>query len=83
MKKIRIYGNSTCGYTKAARNFCIQEKLDFEFFDIENDAVSAAEYQKLSEQFTHFSTPLIMTDEKFIGGYVELYMAVKHAKIEE
>lgn len=83
MEKLRIYGNTSCGYTQAANAFCQSEKLDFVWHDIEHDQEAAAEYQKLSEQYGHFSTPLIMAGDEFIGGYTELQMVVKQRSFED
>ena len=68
--KIKIYGNTSCGFCTAARMLLKKKGLDYEDIPVSNDAQAFAE---MRERSGRTSVPQIFINEQAIGGFDELY----------
>lgn len=69
MKKIIVYTTQFCGFCDSAKRLLDQKGLKYESIDITNDHELR---QKLSEENSWRTVPMIFIDDKFIGGFTEL-----------
>jgi glutaredoxin 3 len=66
---IEIYGKTQCPYCDMAKGLCIQEKLDYNYKQLDVDFTR----EQLFELFPGARTfPQIKIDGESIGGYTEL-----------
>ena len=66
----RIYGRDGCPFCAKAVALC--EKRAFEYNFIK------AHSNELPVKYNHFTLPLIMKDDEFVGGYSELHKSTGH-----
>lgn len=77
---ITIYGKPYCGFCEAAKSLCMQLGKAYEYVDIMDSPERMAEYQQLADTYRHYTVPLILADDEFIGGFRELQTAAKAGK---
>ncbi len=70
MKSITIYTTSYCPYCKKAKALLSSLSIPFEEVDVEHNMELRAQ---LSEKFQWKTVPMIVIDEKFIGGCDDLF----------
>lgn len=66
---IKIYTTQFCPYCIRAKQLLTALNLKFESIDVGSDAELR---NKLVQETGHMTVPIIMIDDKFIGGYDEL-----------
>ncbi|CAB3976501.1 glutaredoxin domain-containing protein [Candidatus Azoamicus ciliaticola] len=71
---ILIYTTQTCTYCNLAKNLLKEKKLQFTEINIETDLNI---FKELIKKTSHKTVPQIFINEKFIGGYTELYEYLK------
>lgn len=64
-----IYGRNFCPYCHAAVSLCQQEGIPYEYRSADSGTEAEKELLKLAEKYSHFTIPLIMDGDRFIGGY--------------
>ncbi|MCC7432534.1 glutathione S-transferase N-terminal domain-containing protein [Candidatus Peregrinibacteria bacterium] len=69
MKQIKIYTTNSCVYCLMAKTLLKQKGLEYQEIDLSNDLSLREE---LSEKYKWRSVPMILIDDKFIGGYDDL-----------
>ena len=77
---IKIYTTNWCSSCVAAKNLLQQLKLDYEEINIEENAISREELQKISGLYT---VPQITINNEFIGGYDKLLYLYQNNKLNE
>lgn len=75
---ITIYTTKTCMYCNLAKNLLIEKKIQFKEINVENDLTT---FNELIKKTNSKTVPQIFINEKFIGGYTELYELFKMNKI--
>jgi glutaredoxin 3 len=78
--KIKIYGNTSCGYCTAARLLLKKKGLDYEDIPVSNDAQAFAE---MRERSGSTAVPQIFINEQAIGGFDELYELEESGELNE
>jgi glutaredoxin 1 len=69
---ITIYGKQGCPYCEMAKNICTTAQLEHTYIDIFSSSEAENTYKELSETHNHFTVPLILQNDDFIGGFTEL-----------
>ena len=69
---IIIYGRDTCPYCRGAKELCEKQNQAYIYNDIEQDANAQSKHQELASTYNHTSVPLVLIDDKFIGGFDNL-----------
>lgn len=64
-----IYGRNFCPYCHAAVSLCHQEGISYEYRCADSGTQAEKELLEFSEKYNHFTIPLIMEGDRFIGGY--------------
>lgn len=64
---ITIYGMLYCPFTKKAIKLCEDNKLKHEFHEVTDD-----ELIQLKDKWNHPTIPIIVKENKKIGGFTEL-----------
>lgn len=80
MKRVTIYGNSTCPYCGAARMLLKKKGIEFDDIAISKDAGKRAEMEARSGRT---SVPQLFIGEHCIGGFDELCELDKQGKLDE
>ncbi|NIP37796.1 MAG: glutaredoxin 3 [Candidatus Dadabacteria bacterium] len=71
MKKVTVYTSSFCGYCLAAKS--LLSKKDIEFEEV-NLSQSPELRKEIREKWSWHTLPLIVINNKLIGGFRELAM---------
>ena len=66
MNKVKIYTTVTCVYCKKAKEFCKENKVEYEEIDVGKDVKAAKEMVEKSGQM---GVPVIEVNGKFIVGF--------------
>lgn len=67
--KIKIYTLSSCVYCLLSKELLIEKKILFDEINLENNMLL---FEELKEKYNYSKVPIILINEKFIGGYKEL-----------
>ena len=70
----RIYGRDGCPFCAKAVALCEKRAFDYMYYDNEDYFA----IKVLSKRHNHFTLPLIMKDDEFVGGYSELHKSTGH-----
>lgn len=78
---ITIYGKAYCPYCDAAKGLAQTLGAEYEYIDVFSNPGTEQQHKELSEKYSHYTVPLILKDEEFIGGFTELQKAQKEGRI--
>jgi len=78
MVKIIIYTWSYCPYCKMAKNLLKSLNLDFKEINVEN----SEKLKKLKEKTNYKTVPQIFINDKFIGGFDNLFKLKESGELE-
>jgi glutaredoxin len=79
---ITIYGKQGCPFCDAATSLCQTLGVKYEYINIFSSPETEKKYKILSQKYSHFTVPLILVDDKFIGGFTALQKAQKAEELE-
>ncbi len=80
MSKVMIYTTSYCRYCHAAKAFLNSKGVKYREIDITQDH---KEKRKVMEEFGWKTVPIILINERFIGGYDDLRALERENKLDE
>jgi len=80
MTKVQIYSKSYCPYCKMTKAILNKLGIDFEDFDVTNDAILEQEMRVRSQRNT---VPQIFINDYHLGGNDDLYAALKSGKLDK
>jgi len=69
MNKVKIYTSTYCGYCTAAKALLDDKGIDYKEIDISQDH---EQRRKVMEEFNWRTVPIIVINDRVIGGYREL-----------
>ena len=69
MAKIKVYSKNPCPYCVAAKNFLEDKGVAFDIVDLTG---KMDEMMKIKSQTGWSTFPIIMINEKLIGGYTDM-----------
>lgn len=69
MNRVQIYTSSYCGYCTAAKALLDDKGIDYEEINISQDR---EQKRKVMEEFNWRTVPIIVINDRLIGGYREL-----------
>ena len=75
-----VYGKDDCPNCVMAKNILANEKVEYEYVDImSDDEILAYVRGEFVKKGKRASAPLIMIDDEFVGGCIELvqYISIK------
>jgi len=78
---ITIYGKANCPFCDAAKAMAKTLGAEYEYVDIFSSPENEEKHKELSEKHSHFTVPLIMKDDEFIGGFTEFQQAQKEGQL--
>lgn len=78
-KPVRIYTTPFCGYCVNAKRLLDRLAIGFEETDVSRDL---ALRQKLVDETQWRTVPMIFVEDKFIGGYDDLYALWKRGGLK-
>lgn len=71
-----IYGRANCLYCDKAKQLVIDKKLEYTYIDIREAGLGKEELTKLVGKEV-LTVPQIFKDDKYVGGYTELFELLK------
>jgi glutaredoxin len=80
MVKIKLYTKPTCPFCNHAKE--LFQSLEQKYEDI-NIYENSQEYEKVAKELDYHTVPLILIDNKFIGGDSELIKLLDSGKLVE
>jgi len=78
MKSVTIYTTHSCPHCARAKDLLKRKGIAFEEIDVTEDPKKREEAQ---ERYGWMTVPLIVIDDKFIGGAEELYVLERTGKL--
>ncbi len=79
---ITIYGKTGCPFCDAAKALCQTLGAEYEYIDIFSSSQTEEKHKELAEKNSHFTVPLVMKDDEFIGGFTDLQEAQKAGRLK-
>ncbi|HLE24138.1 MAG TPA: glutaredoxin domain-containing protein [Thermodesulfobacteriota bacterium] len=80
MSTVVIYTTTYCPYCRAAKRLLESKGVNYEEFDLtENEEIKT----KVMEELGWQSVPIILINEKLIGGYDQLRELEREGKLDE
>ena len=68
---IVVYGKKSCVYCTKAREWLAERNLSYTYIDVWDD-IDSEELAILKAQYKMKTVPIVVIDDKLIGGYLEL-----------
>lgn len=68
---IVVYGREGCGYCTRATEWLTSRNLPFKYVDVLKE-YTMAQIVELKNKYDTKTVPIIVIDDKYIGGYTEL-----------
>ena len=81
MNKITIYLTQTCGFCNTAKRLLEKRGISYEEIDISSDLEGKGEMMRKSNGMR--TVPQIFLDNKYVGGFSELYTLQQTGKLEK
>ena len=80
MSNVTIYTTNYCPYCRAAKRLLESKGVNYEEFDLtENEEIKT----KVMEELGWQTVPIILINEKLIGGYEQLRELEREGKLDE
>ena len=79
MSKVEVYTTTYCPYCRAAEALLDKKKVDYKKIDVTHDPELK---RRLMEQFSWRTVPIIIIDDKVIGGFDELAALERASKLD-
>lgn len=80
MAKIVMYSKDYCPYCDRARSFFENRGLTFSEIDLSGNE---AEFQRIKNETGWRTVPIIMINEKLIGGYTDLKALEENGELDQ
>lgn len=79
MSKVEVYTTTYCPYCRAAEALLDKKKVDYTKIDVTSDPELK---RRIMEEFSWRTVPIIIIDDKVIGGFDELAALEKARKLD-
>jgi glutaredoxin 3 len=80
MAKVKLFTKSYCPWCHKALGLLKELSADFENIQVDN---GNEEWDKMKEKTGHFTVPMILIDDKLIGGFDDLEDLHNSGKLKE
>ena len=79
MSKVEVYTTTYCPYCRAAEALLDKKKVDYKKIDVTHDPEMK---RRVMEEFSWRTVPIIIIDDKVIGGFDELAALERARKLD-
>jgi glutaredoxin len=83
MKTIKIYGKNYCPFCDSAKKMCETLGADHKYYDASADENRMQELSELATKYNHFTVPLILIEDEFVGGFSELQQLAASGELQK
>lgn len=77
--RVTVYTTWSCGYCRAAKSLLTRAGVPFREIDLSDDPEALME---IKTRTGHATVPLILVDERLLGGYDELSLLVRKQGVD-
>lgn len=81
LARIVVFGGEYCSFCNKAKALLSKSGAKFSYLDVEEEDV-LLQLQEYQRKHNYRTIPMIFIDEKFVGGYRELYHMVQEKQID-
>jgi GrxC family glutaredoxin len=80
LSKVEVYTTTYCPYCRAAEALLDKKKVDYKKIDVTHDPELK---RRMMEEFSWRTVPIIIIDDKVIGGYDQLAALERTSKLDK